>query len=293
MSEKDPIPDNPNPNPIPSDINSNIIKEKSISKEEQEIENKPIEQISNNIEEVKNNKTQMETYHPHKLNKNKKIKDYIFEFLMLFIAITGGFFMENLREQHVEHRKEKQFIASMIKDIQEDTATMQSVMKNNLHQMKGVDTLLNILEKPYSKMNIGNFYYYTTNYINTYNAFTSRDITILQLKNSGGFRLIENKAVSDSIIIYYSTYDSYKEQVQYNLKNFQEIIKIEIEIIDFGIGRDPKRKPTISNPTRLKEFYNYSVLSYSALAYDNNWLIKYQKQAVSLLNFLKKEYNIE
>ena len=58
----------------------------------------------------------MEIYHPHKLPSDSKIKGFIFEFLMMFLAITGGFFMENLREHYIERHKEKEYIESMVTD---------------------------------------------------------------------------------------------------------------------------------------------------------------------------------
>ena len=39
-------------------------------------------------------------HHPHK-HHSKKWKDYLYEFLMLFLAVTAGFFVENRREYFV------------------------------------------------------------------------------------------------------------------------------------------------------------------------------------------------
>jgi hypothetical protein len=36
-------------------------------------------------------------HHPH-VQLEKKWKNYLFEFLMLFLAVSAGFFVENLRE---------------------------------------------------------------------------------------------------------------------------------------------------------------------------------------------------
>lgn len=284
MSEEDATPDVPNP---PEDKNNQAV----ISDAVQEKQINTANQSNPNNENPQNDTTNMETYHPHNIHQGRKIKDYIFEFLMLFIAITAGFFMENIREHFVERKKEKQFISSMIKDIQSDTNSINNILAGNNLQLKGIDSLLNLLEKPFSEMDIKKFYRYTT-YVNTYNAFTSRDITMIQLKNSGGLRLIESKPVSDSIIIYYSYFDSYKEQYAYNLKSFQELIKMEMTFIDFGIFRNPNKKLIIKNPEKLKEFYNSAVMTYLTILSDNNWLNTYKKMGTSLLRFLKQEYKI-
>ncbi len=36
-------------------------------------------------------------HHPH-VHHSKKWKNYLYEFLMLFLAVTAGFFVENLRK---------------------------------------------------------------------------------------------------------------------------------------------------------------------------------------------------
>src|SRR5258708_36071994 len=53
----------------------------------------------------------MET-HAHQLHKvpGQGWKHYLFEFLMLFLAVFAGFLAENWRESVVEHRNEKQYI---------------------------------------------------------------------------------------------------------------------------------------------------------------------------------------
>ncbi len=285
MSEKDPTPDLPDPK-------ADKDNQAPISDPVQKNEINPTNQLNPNNKNPQNNTTNMETYHPHKAHQKRKIKDYFFEFLMLFIAITAGFFMENLREHFVERKKEKQFISSMIKDIQADTTSINNILAGNKLQLKGIDSLLDLLEQPFSKMDINKFYRYT-NYVNTYSAFSSRDITMIQLKNSGGLRLIENKPVSDSIIIYYSAFDAHKEQYEHNLKSYQEMVKIEMALIDFGIVRNPNKKLTIKNPENLNEFYNSVVLTYLTILSDNDWLNTYKEMGTSLLLFLKQEYKID
>jgi hypothetical protein len=44
----------------------------------------------------------------------KAFKDYITEFVMLFAAVTLGFFAENLREGYAEMKLERQLMKSMV-----------------------------------------------------------------------------------------------------------------------------------------------------------------------------------
>ena len=47
----------------------------------------------------------MEVHHPHHPTHKKKWSEYIIEFVMLFTAVTLGFFAENVREHQVEKHK--------------------------------------------------------------------------------------------------------------------------------------------------------------------------------------------
>src|SRR5690242_9224656 len=51
----------------------------------------------------------------------KKWNQYLFEFLMLFLAVTLGFFVDNLREGKAERHLELQHVASLISDLRQDT----------------------------------------------------------------------------------------------------------------------------------------------------------------------------
>ena len=55
--------------------------------------------------------------HAHTHTARKKWTHYLWEFIMLFLAITLGFFVENQREHMVEHQRELQYMRSMIEDL--------------------------------------------------------------------------------------------------------------------------------------------------------------------------------
>ena len=65
----------------------------------------------------------MEVHH-HAHHDKKNWKSYFWEFLMLFLAVTLGFFVENQREHLVEHRREKEYMISMLEDLSADTMTL-------------------------------------------------------------------------------------------------------------------------------------------------------------------------
>src|SRR5436190_17699612 len=65
----------------------------------------------------------METHPPHVHHSSgKKFSNYFYEFLMLFLAVFCGFLAENFREVRVEHSREKEYMKSLVEDLQSDTA---------------------------------------------------------------------------------------------------------------------------------------------------------------------------
>ena len=47
-------------------------------------------------------------HHPHVEKKN--FKEYFLEFLMIFLAVTMGFFTENIREHFAEKKTTQQYL---------------------------------------------------------------------------------------------------------------------------------------------------------------------------------------
>ncbi|MEO6837156.1 MAG: hypothetical protein ABI185_02125 [Ginsengibacter sp.] len=138
-------------------------------------------------------------HHPHV--GNKKFKEYFLEFLMIFFAVTMGFFAESLREHITENKKEKEYINGIISDIKKDTATLSKVLKYydmiipvmdssrkhfyKLQQPKSIKTLMGIQVS-----------------LQGYKDFIYTDATLQQLKSSGGMLLIKNKSAVDSVLRY-------------------------------------------------------------------------------------------
>ena len=124
---------------------------------------------------------------------------------MLFLAVTAGFLVENQREHYIEHKREKQFINTMIEDLKSDTAQLRLniVYRRNREMMS--DSLIICLNDHKNKGN--DIYYYARN-LSRPQYFSSNDRTIEQLKSSGSLRLIRNLSASDSIM-------SYDQQMRY------------------------------------------------------------------------------
>src|SRR5215831_14441604 len=98
--------------------------------------------------------------HAHTHTERKRLKHYLFEFLMLFLAVFAGFLAENFREHQVELQREKQYIRSLIADLKND---QQILSEHILHLKTGIsmmDSVINILNTPSMiPGNTGSLYY--------------------------------------------------------------------------------------------------------------------------------------
>ena len=142
--------------------------------------------------------------HSHTHSERKRFKHYLFEFFMLFLAVFCGFLAENFREQQVEHRREKQYMQSMIDDLKLDTTEFA-------RKTRFLDTkLLPVLKKSAGLLYREDFS--DTTVREMYDAVPRsteflrvilEERTASQLKFAGNLRLIRNKQVTDSLVVYW------------------------------------------------------------------------------------------
>ena len=70
-------------------------------------------------------------HHPHvgsDSHRKKNFKEYFLEFMMIFLAVTMGFFAESLREHLVNVKKEKEYIISVKEDLLTDTSSLSHLI---------------------------------------------------------------------------------------------------------------------------------------------------------------------
>ena len=139
--------------------------------------------------------------HAHTHTERKKWTHYLFEFLMLFLAISAGFLVENLREHYIENKREKVLIKSFVEDLKQDTAKITSNIQLRNSKILVMDSLIKLLNSP-DPNHDGQSLYYWGRRVTRSTLFQSNDRTIKQLKNAGGLRLIRNQTASNTIMTY-------------------------------------------------------------------------------------------
>lgn len=165
----------------------------------------------------------------HHSHKPKNWKEYITEFLMLFAAVTLGFFAENVREHQIIEHKTQQNLQSIILDLKKDSVLIQDRIKeyenatiylNKLNDLF-VEYQVNKLPKNEyldKMMLIGDslifgtsFYINNSSYKNTIASGSFSNINSIELKRTisnyyevFGAKLNDNNKILDDVAEYYA-----------------------------------------------------------------------------------------
>src|SRR5258705_10785338 len=77
----------------------------------------------------------------------KKWTHYLWEFLMLFLAVFCGFLAENIREHRVEQLRAKEFARSLVQDLQNDTTAIKIQKRSGGIFIAVADSLLSLSKR--------------------------------------------------------------------------------------------------------------------------------------------------
>lgn len=243
--------------------------------------------------------------HAHAHTERKKWTHFLWEFIMLFLAVFCGTLAENQREHMVEKKREKEYMESLVKDLQSDTVACNSYIQLSEQQSELQDSLIHLLN--FGKLegeNVLKLYqlsYATTRIIRA--SFENR--TAVQLKNSGSMRLIGNAQVADSIRAYWAmqeTADRISDRMEYDGSEVRNIaVRIFnnkfISFADLSITTDPAISPNakfIQNDPALFAEYSNRVFTKRRVNY-NYWvyLNKIREEATGLMKLIRDKYRLK
>ena len=243
--------------------------------------------------------------HQHAHQEGKKSwKSYFWEFLMLFLAVFCGFLAESFRETIVNKEKAQHYIQNMVADLKADTADANFAI---YYQQLWSDHLDSALQVPIDRLKDINtqdtFYYHFLPYYCWLQPFIQNDNTITQLK-AGGFNLIRNEKVVDSINVVYNFYRGVNFNNEYNKTCYWDIARKAQELMDMPVPPKTIEEDVPKHILQNKEVFIkydmqairqlYSMIANAKGAMDNQilWEKLYREKAESLLSYLQKEYHL-
>ena len=251
----------------------------------------------------------MEVHH-HSHTPRKKWTHYFWEFFMLFLAVTLGFFVENQREHYIEGQREKKYMQNLLHDLARDTANYSLSIALRLQRERQAHQLITMLYSPDRDKHLADLYYFARQMPRMNTIFYATDATMNQLKNSGALRLIKKPAIADSIVAYNAAMEAYAENRKTEIETriaFRNTVgnifdaSVLLTMID-SAGEDldktvmlpPSVKPLITeNQQTINHLCTLVHFLYSQSIIGRKALHRYKEQASRLIELLKKEYHLE
>ena len=244
--------------------------------------------------------------HAHSHTARKKWTHYLWEFLMLFLAVFCGFLAENQREHMIEHQREKTYINSLISDLKGDTAIIKYVISFCVKKVQGMDTLAQLLNKDMlSNEEEKELYYLNRSYAANVMFMIFNERTIKQLLNSGNLRLVSKQGTSDSIMNYYGqtmdgvtgqgkVYDELSKRLMFSAEDIFDhsasLIKMNADSSFYREVRQEKMKLITKDKNVLRKYSQMITTAQGALANYIYMLFLMKKIGEDLLVFLENEY---
>jgi hypothetical protein len=242
----------------------------------------------------------------HHSHHPKKWKEYITEFLMLFLAVSLGFMAENIREHQIEKHREIAYLQNVHEDLKLDLKSMDTVLSQNNSRLALLDTFYIAIQN--NSATNEDAYYYIRNLV-LRATFESSHVGLDQIKSAGGLRMVKNKEIVTGIQEYERMLESTSkmevvregtlEQARFKMAIlFDPVIQYEMMKNQRyqGTGWTRFKRPQKAdamienNPTGFKELLNLVLQGTNTNNYLNNRLSRLKKIGQKLDSAIVKEY---
>jgi hypothetical protein len=241
-------------------------------------------------------------HHPHVERKN--FKEYFLEFVMIFLAVTMGFFAENLREYWSDRAKESQYMHSLAEDLKKDTAALHSSIHRLQSDIDNAHHLAVLIARnQFLSQNDTTLLWLTLNTGHSVDIIFN-DRTSSQLKSSGSFGLIRNRTISDSILQYWNNqivaneaHDKFENiRMEHHEIGYKTFSWFKIFFMNRYMGADSSLIDSmpvkaVLNPGNLDEFLNITSNLFNEASFQYMPILKRQLNlATSLIAQIHQEY---
>ncbi len=256
--------------------------------------------------------------HAHTHTARKKWTHYFWEFLMLFLAVFCGFLAEYQLEHKIEKDREKVYMKAMVDDLKKDTANINTAVAGNRIFINGLDTLLDLLSNPQQDVSYQRkIFIYSLKNTYWYMTIHFSELTLSQLKYSGGFRLIKNREVANNILQYDQGLDACKYHYDFLLNYFHIYEASQKELFNLSLARkvfkDIEKNFRIvllpyseferlidegnyldnKNPELLSKYHDDILYYQTTLNNLTNIIASQKSSADSLIHLIRKKYRIK
>jgi hypothetical protein len=255
----------------------------------------------------------MEVHH-HSHHGKKKWTGYFWEFLMLFFAVSAGFYAENLREGIIHKEQVKTNMRSLLSDLQSDLLVFDSVIERNQYAYTMADSLIELLHGDIS--NTPEIYFTARAVTANIGYYYSNPKSFDQMKSAGILRFIHPHDLLDSLGNYYVSFQWLADQTELLRFKLDAVHKGNSVLFDsytffrmmkniqvysgsfngrYNLINRPEGHPALLS-TASKDVneisLNYHYYSSTAKFYNRTAVVQRQR-AIRLIELIKKAYHFE
>jgi len=238
----------------------------------------------------------MEVHHPHHTTHKKKWSEYIIEFVMLFAAVTLGFFAENIREHIADNNKKKELMNIVSLDLQRDLNQLEFHKKDISVKLATCDSLYPVLKLDPKKVYLKLYYHLLINHL-AYWDFNSNNKSRNEADAKGYFRNKEDAELAYNIskvnffLQDYKTLEEEAVRLRTKLKELLEdmtehqyydnCISLNIDLLPNTIGI---KAPDVKAAKKTAYLISNFKLMYSGCLGDIDSIKIYSSKAIELIN---------
>jgi len=255
----------------------------------------------------------MEVHHPH--HPPKTLKDYLSEFIVIFVALTLGFIVENQLEHYIEGLREKELAIALLKDLEADSTDFKRFMVLRTNERKSINEAINIIESRGITTTDSSLYYHFINGVFVWRHPEFRNANIDQIISSGSLRYFKNDSLIQSISALKMELKKVEfrqdREKEYFYSNIQPWVTghLELAYMDqhrLGLSRTKSLEIILSSPSKLSQkpfFFNIAHpgfendianklrgqdFLYSVT--EKNYYNSYQKKAKEVMRQIRRKY---
>ena len=238
----------------------------------------------------------MEVHHPHHPTHKKKWSEYIIEFVMLFTAVTLGFFAENIREHLAENEKKKELMKIVSLDLQRDLKQLEFHRQDALDKVVTCDSIYPILKMDPKKVELRQYYRLLCNHL-SYWDFNANDKSRNEADAKGYFRNQDDAEIAYCIsklnffLIDYKSIEEESVRIRTNLKDQMEYLtehEYYNDVVSLNFNKLPNTIGIKAPDPKAVKKVSYIISNfkwiYGAYIGDIDSLKVYGKKAIELIN---------
>ena len=241
--------------------------------------------------------------HAHTHTERKKWTHYLWEFLMLFLAVFCGFLAENWREHIVEGERGKQYIRSFYDDLHINQTIFSRIIDFNNQKMIVLNNMSSCYDTLLKNWKNTSCLVPLVKNSSSFITVSFTEGTMEQLKNAGGYRLLK-KEDRDSIILYDKDVRNYKNGESTVFQQSQDIVRNNFsELLDYQTNKllsadsvnSLTKTPLLfsANKELLNKFFNDLLRYKQTITWQSSWLIFLKERTTWLIDYFKARYHFQ